>query len=94
MFYCNDIISAFVNCLKAFLFTGDCIFTYFAFQLIDKAREYLGLSDLEKRTVAGGILNVCIGDAFSQSVNVSGGYAGEILVCIAFCITYFTSCSF
>ncbi|KAE8099833.1 hypothetical protein FH972_017784 [Carpinus fangiana] len=47
--------------------------------LIDKAREYLGLSDLEKHTVAGGILNVCIGDAFSQSVNVSGGYAGIVV---------------
>ncbi|KAB1212909.1 putative spermidine synthase [Morella rubra] len=47
--------------------------------LIDKAREYLGLSDLEKRTVAGGILNVHIGDALSKSVNVSGGYAGIII---------------
>jgi hypothetical protein len=62
--------------------------------LIDKAREYLGLSDLEKLTLAGGILNVHIGDAFSQSVNVSGGFAGEILVLIAFCIMYFTSSSF
>ncbi|XP_030966664.1 proline-rich protein 4-like isoform X2 [Quercus lobata] len=44
--------------------------------LIEKSREYLGLSDLEKRTVAGGILNVHIGDALSQSVNASGGFAG------------------
>ncbi|XP_030966661.1 proline-rich protein 4-like isoform X1 [Quercus lobata] len=43
--------------------------------LIEKSREYLGLSDLEKRTVAGGILNVHIGDALSQSVNASGGFA-------------------
>jgi hypothetical protein len=52
--------------------------------LIDKAREYLGLSDLEKRTVGGGILNVHIGDVLSQSVNASGGYAGKIPFCIAF----------
>ncbi|KAL4625113.1 hypothetical protein ACB092_05G000600 [Castanea dentata] len=43
--------------------------------LIEKSREYLGLSDLEKRTVAGGILNVHIGDALSHSVNASGGFA-------------------
>uniref|UniRef100_A0A2N9H2X9 PABS domain-containing protein n=1 Tax=Fagus sylvatica TaxID=28930 RepID=A0A2N9H2X9_FAGSY len=47
--------------------------------LIDKAREYLGLSDLEKRTVGGGILNVHIGDVLSQSVNASGGYAGIVI---------------
>ncbi|TQE09989.1 hypothetical protein C1H46_004411 [Malus baccata] len=55
--------------------------------LIDKAREYLGLSDLEKQTQAGGILNVHIGDALSPSVNIPGGYAGEILVYMALCIT-------
>ncbi|KAG6625181.1 hypothetical protein CIPAW_16G078500 [Carya illinoinensis] len=47
--------------------------------LIDKAREYLGLSYLEKHTVAGGILNVHIGDALSQSVDVSEGYAGIVI---------------
>ncbi|XP_075664261.1 uncharacterized protein LOC142633890 isoform X1 [Castanea sativa] len=47
--------------------------------LIEKSREYLGLSDLEKRTVAGGILNVHIGDALSQSVNASGGFAGIVV---------------
>ncbi|KAK9937295.1 hypothetical protein M0R45_014095 [Rubus argutus] len=47
--------------------------------LIHKAREYFGLSDLEKHTQAGGILNVHIGDAFSPSVNISGGYAGIIV---------------
>lgn len=52
--------------------------------MIEKSREYLGLSDLEKHTVAGGILNVHIGDALSQSVNASGGFAGEIPFCIAF----------
>ncbi|XP_050368533.1 uncharacterized protein LOC126786679 [Argentina anserina] len=46
---------------------------------IHKAREYFGLSDLEKHTQAGGILNIHIGDAFSPSVCISGGYAGEIL---------------
>ncbi|KAM1454967.1 hypothetical protein EV1_004342 [Malus domestica] len=54
---------------------------------IDKAREYLGLSDLEKQTQAGGILNVHIGNALSPSVNIPGGYAGEILVYMARCIT-------
>ncbi|CAN6545691.1 unnamed protein product [Malus baccata var. baccata] len=58
--------------------------------LIDKAREYLGLSDLEKRTQAGGVLNVHIGDALSPSVNIPGGYAGEILVYMARCITWLT----
>ncbi|XP_048333869.2 uncharacterized protein LOC107421997 isoform X1 [Ziziphus jujuba] len=43
--------------------------------LIDKARVYFGLSDLEKHTQAGGVLNIHIGDAFSPSVNISGGYA-------------------
>ncbi|XP_024021135.1 uncharacterized protein LOC21406744 isoform X2 [Morus notabilis] len=47
--------------------------------LIDKARDYLGLSDLEKHTEAGGILNVHIGDALSPSVNISGGYAGLVV---------------
>ncbi|XP_050278531.1 uncharacterized protein LOC126720258 isoform X1 [Quercus robur] len=47
--------------------------------LIEKSREYLGLSDLEKHTVAGGILNVHIGDALSQSVNASGGFAGIVV---------------
>ncbi|KAB2636970.1 hypothetical protein D8674_027504 [Pyrus ussuriensis x Pyrus communis] len=47
--------------------------------LIDKAREYLGLSDLEKHTQAGGVLNVHIGDALSPSVNIPGGYAGIVI---------------
>ncbi|XP_062016030.1 uncharacterized protein LOC133732483 [Rosa rugosa] len=47
--------------------------------LIHKAREYFGLSDLEKHSHAGGILNIHIGDAFSPSVRISGGYAGIIV---------------
>ncbi|KAI8569980.1 hypothetical protein RHMOL_Rhmol02G0319200 [Rhododendron molle] len=47
--------------------------------LVDKAREYFALSDLEKRTPTGGILHVCVGDALSPSVNVSGGYAGIVV---------------
>ncbi|XP_009368589.2 uncharacterized protein LOC103958090 isoform X2 [Pyrus x bretschneideri] len=47
--------------------------------LIDKAREYLGLSYLEKHTQAGGILNIHIGDALSPSVNIPGGYAGIVV---------------
>ncbi|THG08099.1 hypothetical protein TEA_024625 [Camellia sinensis var. sinensis] len=42
--------------------------------LIDRAREYLGLSDLEKHTSAGGILHVHAGDALSPSVNIPGGH--------------------
>ncbi|KAL6986559.1 hypothetical protein U1Q18_019916 [Sarracenia purpurea var. burkii] len=48
--------------------------------LIDKAREYFGLLDLEKHTPAGGILHVCVGDALSPSVNVPGGYAGNFTI--------------
>ncbi|XAR47990.1 Spermidine synthase [Bertholletia excelsa] len=47
--------------------------------LIYKAREYLGLSDLEKHTSVGGILCVHIGDAFSPLVNIPGGYAGIVI---------------
>ncbi|KAJ7982127.1 S-adenosyl-L-methionine-dependent methyltransferases superfamily protein [Quillaja saponaria] len=47
--------------------------------LIDKAREYLGLFDLEKPTQDGGLVNVCIGDALSPAVNARGKYAGIIV---------------
>ncbi|XP_057511707.1 uncharacterized protein LOC130793847 [Actinidia eriantha] len=47
--------------------------------LIDMAREYFGLLDIEKQTPAGGILRVCVGDALSPSVTVPGGYAGIVI---------------
>ncbi|KAL4038031.1 hypothetical protein IC575_001634 [Cucumis melo] len=47
--------------------------------LIDKARNFLGLSDLEKRSEDGGILNIHIGDALDPSVRISGGYAGIVI---------------
>ncbi|KAM7271306.1 hypothetical protein ACFE04_030520 [Oxalis oulophora] len=47
--------------------------------LIDKARDYLGLSDLEKPTKDGGILHVHIGDALSTSDNDVGKYAGIVV---------------
>ncbi|CAH1448861.1 unnamed protein product [Lactuca virosa] len=47
--------------------------------LIDKAREHLGLSDLEKHTEDGGVLHVHIGDALSTSSNIPGGYAGIVI---------------
>ncbi|PWA39252.1 S-adenosyl-L-methionine-dependent methyltransferases superfamily protein [Artemisia annua] len=47
--------------------------------LIDKAREHLGLSDLEKHTEGGGILHVHIGDALSPSTSIPGGYAGIVV---------------
>lgn len=49
----------------------------YIFQLIDKAREHLGLSDLEKHTEDGGVLHVHIGDALSTSSNIPGGYSGN-----------------
>nr|XP_018680210.1 PREDICTED: uncharacterized protein LOC103982774 isoform X3 [Musa acuminata subsp. malaccensis] len=50
-----------------------------SYWLIDMAREYFGLSELEKCTSAGGSLSVHIGDAFSESVRVPGGFAGIIV---------------
>lgn len=49
--------------------------------LIHKSREYLGLSELEKRAEAGGGggLRVRIGDALSANASVAGGYAGIIV---------------
>ncbi|XP_061353955.1 uncharacterized protein LOC133298641 [Gastrolobium bilobum] len=47
--------------------------------LIDKARDLFGLSDLEKRTEDGGILNVHIGDVFVPSADLQGRYAGIVV---------------
>ncbi|KAK7243671.1 hypothetical protein RIF29_38480 [Crotalaria pallida] len=47
--------------------------------LIDKARDYFGLSDLEKQTKDGGILNVHIGDVFIPSENLYRRYAGIVV---------------
>ncbi|KAL0448260.1 UNVERIFIED_CONTAM: hypothetical protein Slati_1382400 [Sesamum latifolium] len=47
--------------------------------LIDKSRDYLGLSDLEKHTADSGVLNIHIGDALSPDAAISGGYAGIIV---------------
>lgn len=47
--------------------------------LIDKARDFLGLSVLEKHSDDGGILNIHIGDALDPSVRISGGYAGIVI---------------
>ncbi|CAN8246154.1 unnamed protein product [Cochlearia groenlandica] len=47
--------------------------------LIEKAREYLGLSELEKPTSEGGRLCVRVDDALSPSQDVSGRYAGIIV---------------
>ncbi|XP_043710819.1 uncharacterized protein LOC122659757 isoform X2 [Telopea speciosissima] len=47
--------------------------------LIDKAREYFGLSDLEKCTEVGGVLHVHVGDALSSSATVDGGFSGIIV---------------
>ncbi|PKU65055.1 uncharacterized protein LOC110111163 [Dendrobium catenatum] len=47
--------------------------------LIDIAREYFALSDLERCTQAGGSLSVHIGDALSPSADIEGGFAGIIV---------------
>ncbi|XP_075510116.1 uncharacterized protein LOC142546336 isoform X1 [Primulina tabacum] len=47
--------------------------------LIDMSRDYLGLSDLEKHNSDGGILKIIIGDVFSPSVGINGGYSGIIV---------------
>lgn len=47
--------------------------------LIDKARDYFGLSDLEKTNEDGGILNVHIGDAFIPSDDLHRRYAGIVV---------------
>ncbi|XP_022952085.1 uncharacterized protein LOC111454843 isoform X3 [Cucurbita moschata] len=47
--------------------------------LIDKARDFFGLSDLEKHSDDGGILNIHIGDALDPSARISGGYAGIVI---------------
>ncbi|KAL3637020.1 hypothetical protein CASFOL_019319 [Castilleja foliolosa] len=47
--------------------------------LIDKSRDFLGLRDLEKHSMDGGVLNIHIGDAFSPDATISGGYAGIIV---------------
>ncbi|XP_021668420.2 uncharacterized protein LOC110656125 isoform X2 [Hevea brasiliensis] len=50
-----------------------------SYWLIDKARQYFGLSDLEKHNMAGGILDIHIGDALRPSENDSGRYAGIVI---------------
>lgn len=47
--------------------------------LISVSKDYLGLSRLEQRNSAGGVLNVRIGDALSPSSVAEGGYAGIIV---------------
>ncbi|XP_027340521.1 uncharacterized protein LOC113853971 isoform X2 [Abrus precatorius] len=47
--------------------------------LIDKARDYFGLSDLEKTTEDGGILKVHIGDVFIPSEDLQRRYAGIVV---------------
>ncbi|KAL2945000.1 putative polyamine aminopropyl transferase [Bienertia sinuspersici] len=48
--------------------------------LIDRARMFLGISELEMPNHSqGGILRVCIGDVLSPSASVEGGYAGIVV---------------
>ncbi|KAF8019139.1 hypothetical protein BT93_H3886 [Corymbia citriodora subsp. variegata] len=48
--------------------------------LIDKARDFMGLSDLEKPNQAGGMLSVHIGDVLSPLAKVDGVYYSGIAV--------------
>lgn len=52
--------------------------------LIDIAREYFALSDLECLTKAGGSLSIHIGDALSPDAIVKGGFAGIIVDLFSF----------
>lgn len=47
--------------------------------LIHISRDFLGLSEVEKQTINGGVLNVHIGDVFSPDAAIFGGYAGIIV---------------
>ncbi|XP_024540370.1 uncharacterized protein LOC112349698 [Selaginella moellendorffii] len=47
--------------------------------LIEKAREYLGLSELEGENEHGGGLKIHIGDAFSDASDPDGGFAGIVV---------------
>ncbi|KAG9138149.1 hypothetical protein Leryth_001380 [Lithospermum erythrorhizon] len=47
--------------------------------LVYKARDFLGLADLENQTEAGGRLNVIVGDVLPSSATIPGGYAGIIV---------------
>ncbi|CAK7335977.1 unnamed protein product [Dovyalis caffra] len=47
--------------------------------LINKARDYFGLSDLEKHTQAGGILHVVVGDALCPLEDDCRKYAGIVI---------------
>lgn len=48
--------------------------------LVDRARQFFGLSDLEKgNNGSGGVLRVCVGDALSPLASVEGGYAGILV---------------
>ncbi|XP_029126053.1 uncharacterized protein LOC109792768 isoform X2 [Cajanus cajan] len=47
--------------------------------LIDKARDYFGLSALEKKKKDGGVLNVHIGDVFIPSKDFHRRYAGIVV---------------
>ncbi|KAJ8756244.1 hypothetical protein K2173_025056 [Erythroxylum novogranatense] len=47
--------------------------------LIDKAREFFGLSDLENHTQSGGVLNIRIDDALSPTGTDCKRYAGIII---------------
>lgn len=58
------------------------LFCIFVQQLIDKAREYFGLSNLEKCNDVGGQLQVHSDDAFSHEQHNPSGYAGEISILI------------
>ncbi|XP_074303470.1 uncharacterized protein LOC141637950 [Silene latifolia] len=47
--------------------------------LVDRARQFFRLSELEQTNSSGGILKIHVGDALSRMASVEGGYAGIVV---------------
>ncbi|KAH9607665.1 hypothetical protein KSS87_011634 [Heliosperma pusillum] len=47
--------------------------------LVDRARQFFGLSELEKANTSGGILEIHVGNALSRMASIEGGYAGIVV---------------
>ncbi|KAH9607663.1 hypothetical protein KSS87_011632 [Heliosperma pusillum] len=47
--------------------------------LVDRARQFFGLSELEKANNSSGILKIYVGDALSRMASIEGGYAGIVV---------------
>ncbi|KAL9234073.1 hypothetical protein vseg_008985 [Gypsophila vaccaria] len=47
--------------------------------LVDRARQFFSLSELETENASGGVLHVHVGDALSPTASVPDGYAGIVV---------------